>query len=67
LICPSVNVSPVIVSRPAEALAEVLDWDAHDLAAAEGDEGISLEEVQRALSKIPGSMAEVVSAERDER
>jgi len=57
----------VIVNRPADPLADVLDWDAHELAATEGDESISLEEVQAALSKIPGSMADVVSAERDER
>jgi predicted DNA-binding antitoxin AbrB/MazE fold protein len=57
----------VIVNRPADPLADVLDWDAHELAAAEGDESISLEDVQAALSKIPGSMADVVSAERDER
>jgi predicted DNA-binding antitoxin AbrB/MazE fold protein len=57
----------VIVNRPADPLADVLDWDAHEMAATEGDESISLEDVQAALSKIPGSMADVVSAERDER
>ena len=46
----------VIVNRPADPLAGVLDWDAHELAATEGDESISLEDVQAALSKIPGSM-----------
>jgi predicted DNA-binding antitoxin AbrB/MazE fold protein len=57
----------VIVNRPADPLTDVLDWDAHEMAATEGDESISLEDVQAALSKIPGSMADVVSAERDER
>jgi predicted DNA-binding antitoxin AbrB/MazE fold protein len=57
----------VTVNRPADILADVLDRDAHELAATEGDASISLEEVQRALSNIPGSMANVVSAERDER
>ena len=57
----------VIVNRPADPLANLLDWDAHELAATEGDESISLEAVQVALSKIPGSMADVVSTERDER
>ena len=37
------------------------------LAAIEGDARVSLEDVQRRLSKIPGSMAAVVEAERDER
>lgn len=33
----------------------------------EGDPGISLEEVRRALAVIPGSLTEACSAERDER
>ena len=57
----------VVVNRPADPLADLVDWDAHELAATEGDESISLEDVQAALSKIPGSMADVVSKERDER
>ena len=57
----------VTVNELADPMAEVLDWDAHELAAIEGDEGVSLEDVQRRLSKIPGSMAAVVAAERDER
>jgi hypothetical protein len=57
----------VTVNKLTDPLADVLDWDAHELAAIEGDDSVSLEEVQRALSKIPGSMAAVVSAERDER
>jgi len=57
----------VSVNWATDPLADVLDWDAHELAAIEGDESISLEDVQAALSKIPGSMADAVSAERDER
>lgn len=57
----------VTVNKLADPLADVLDWDAHELAASEGDDSVSLEQVQKALSKIPGSMAAVVSAERDER
>ena len=57
----------VSVNRPADSLADVLDWDALEFAEAEGDDLVSLEDVQRALAKIPGSMADVVSAERDER
>ena len=57
----------VTVNGSADPLTDVLDWDAHELAAIEGGESVSLEDVQRALSKIPGSMAAVVSTERDER
>jgi predicted DNA-binding antitoxin AbrB/MazE fold protein len=57
----------VIVRGAADTLADALDWQAYELAAAEGDDSISLEEVQRAMSKIEGSMADVVSAEREER
>jgi predicted DNA-binding antitoxin AbrB/MazE fold protein len=57
----------VTVSRRTDPLADILDWDAHELAATEGDENISLEDVQLALSKISESMADVVSTERDER
>jgi predicted DNA-binding antitoxin AbrB/MazE fold protein len=57
----------VTVNLPADPLADVLDWEAHELAETEGNESVSLEDVQAALSKIPGSMADVVSAERNER
>ena len=57
----------VTVNGPADPLTDVLDWDALELATIEGDDSVSLDDVQRALSKIPGSMAAVVSAERDER
>jgi predicted DNA-binding antitoxin AbrB/MazE fold protein len=64
---PQRELLSVVVKRTTDPLADVLDWDAHELAAAEGDESVSLEEVRRALSRIPGSMADVVSAEREER
>jgi predicted DNA-binding antitoxin AbrB/MazE fold protein len=57
----------VTVSQPVDPLSDILDWDAHELAGLEADEHISLEEVQRALAGIPGSMAQTVSSERDER
>jgi len=57
----------VIVSRSDDGLADVLDWDAHEYAATEGDDRVSLESVQRSLAQIPDAMADVVSAERDER
>jgi predicted DNA-binding antitoxin AbrB/MazE fold protein len=43
-----------------------LDHDAMALAQREGDETISLEEVRSRLSKIKGSLAETVIAERGE-
>ena len=43
-----------------------LDHDALQLAEAEGDPTISLEEVRRRLATIPGSLAESVIAERGE-
>jgi predicted DNA-binding antitoxin AbrB/MazE fold protein len=43
-----------------------LDHDAMRMAEAEGDPTISLEEVRKALSSIPGSLAETVIAERGE-
>ena len=43
-----------------------LDHDALQLAEAEGDPTISLEEVRRRLATIPGSFAESVIAERGE-
>ena len=40
---PSDERLSVIVNRPADALADVLDWDAHELAATEGDDRVSLD------------------------
>jgi predicted DNA-binding antitoxin AbrB/MazE fold protein len=57
----------VVVNHTAQGLDEVLDWAAHEFAAKEGDDHISLEEVQQALRKIHGSMSDVVSAQREER
>ena len=45
----------VTVNGPADPLTDILDWDALELATIEGDDSVSLEDVQRALSKIPGS------------
>ncbi|MBI3464174.1 MAG: antitoxin family protein, partial [Planctomycetes bacterium] len=35
----------VTVNRPADSLADLLDWDAHELAATEGDDRVSLDDV----------------------
>lgn len=67
IVLPERERLSVTVNRPVDRLSDILDWDAHELAAIEGDERVSLEEVQRALASIPGSMADVVSSERDER
>jgi predicted DNA-binding antitoxin AbrB/MazE fold protein len=53
----------VTVNKLSDPLADILDWDAHELAAIDS---VSFKEVQQALSKISGSMAAVVSSARDE-
>ncbi len=49
------------------SLDEMLDWDCIQEAQAIADPTVSLDDVRKALSKIPGSMAEAVIAEREER
>ena len=49
------------------SLDEMLDWDCIREAQAVADPTVTLEDVRKALSKIPGSMAEAVIAEREER
>lgn len=49
-----------------ESLEYWLDWDCIRDAEAEADPTVTLEDVRQALSKIPGSMAEAVIAEREE-
>ncbi len=44
-----------------------LDREFHAACALEADPSITLEEVQRALAKIPGSMTADFIAERDDR
>ena len=48
-------------------LEDWLDWDCINEAAAEADPSVTLEDVRKALSKIPGSMADAIIAEREER
>ncbi len=49
------------------AAEDWIDSEFLQAAAAEADEGISLEQVQQALAKIPGSLTADFIAERDER
>ena len=49
--------------EPFEEDEELRQWCAEQA----GEQVPSLEEVRQSLSKIPGSMADVVIAERDER
>ncbi len=52
---------------PAEPQDEILDEEYHkSLEGVEAPE-VSLEEVRRILSKIPGSLSDEFIAERDER
>lgn len=58
--------------KPEEQVAQVEDerfWESElgQYISAEADAGISIEEVRKALSVIPGSLAEDISRERDER
>jgi hypothetical protein len=58
--------------KPEEQVTQVEDerfWQSElgQYIAAEADASISIEEVRKALSVIPGSLAEDISRERDER
>lgn len=50
-----------------DTIEDWLDWDCIREAAAEADSTVTLADVRQALAKIPGSMAESIIAERDER
>jgi hypothetical protein len=58
--------------KPEEQVTQVEDerfWQSElgQYISAEADARISIEEVRKALSVIPGSLAEDISCERDER
>ncbi len=58
----------ILPEKGAELEPFVEDKDVKKWCAEQAGEKVpSLEEVQQTLSKIPGSMADVVIAERDER
>lgn len=48
-------------------LARHLDWDCIREVEAEADPSVTLEDVRRILAKIPGSLADAVIEEREER
>ncbi len=50
----------------ASANEEWLDRDFLKTYAQEADDSVSLEEVRRAMAKIPGRLADDIRAERDE-
>ncbi len=53
---------------PAEnGIAEWEDVDCYDASKQGADDAVTLEEVQQALAKIPGSLTADFIAERDER
>jgi hypothetical protein len=49
------------------SLDDLLDWEYMQDCQAEADPTVTLEAVRKALAKIPGSMSDDFSAERDER
>ena len=56
------------VHQDGTALEELLDLEFEAFCAREGDENITLEEVRRATTSIPGSMAEaIIEEERADR
>jgi hypothetical protein len=56
----------VLTSLADAFLEEWLDIDCHTACEADKSPEVSLEEVRRGLSKIPGSMVADFRAERDE-
>ncbi len=54
---------------PTSTSDDLIDWEAIETCAREvrGKDLPSIEEVRQMLSKIPGSMAQAVTGEREER
>ena len=53
---------------PISALEELLDLEFEAFCAREGDENVTLDEVRKATSSIPGSMAQaIIEDERADR
>ena len=57
----------VTVVQALDGIAEWEDGECYEACRKEADQSISLEQVQQALSKIPGSLTKDFIAERDER
>lgn len=60
-------INHAVQANHGASLDEMLDWDCIQEAQAVADPTVTLEDVRKALSKIPGSMAEAIIAEREER
>lgn len=56
-----------ITEKSPSALDDLIDWEYHAECEADPSPEVSLEEVRKITSKIPGSMAADVIADRDER
>ena len=59
--------SPPVEPSNSTVDPDWLDKDFLRTYADEADDSVSLESVRRALAKIPGSLADDIRAERDER
>jgi len=57
----------VTLETPGSALEGRLDTACVAAARRDADPTVSLEEMRRILAKVPGSLAQAVSAEREER
>jgi predicted DNA-binding antitoxin AbrB/MazE fold protein len=55
------------IERLGLAEEKVLDFEFLEYCETQADDSISLETVRQALAKIPGSLANDIRAERDER
>ena len=55
------------VLNPKEALENLVDEEFHAYCETQADDAVSLEEVRRTLSQIPGSLMEDLRAERARR
>jgi hypothetical protein len=55
----------VVSSGSGTAQWEDIEW--YEAARSEGDESVTLEQIQEALAKIPGSLTADFIDERDER
>jgi hypothetical protein len=55
------------IGEPSPPKQDWIDRDFLKTYAQDADESVSLDEVRRAMAKIPGRLADDIRAERDER
>ena len=60
------HVTLTVVSSP-NGIADWEDMECYEATKCDADESVTLEQVQQALAKIPGSLTADFVAERDER